>query len=290
METRSNILLVAIVGGLLIAGLLAFAYYLAFGSGSYDADYEIRFSESVSGLEEGAAVTMSGVTVGRVSSIRLDPRNPGDSLVTVSLDEDLPLRSGMRADISRSLMDGSAELFLVPSSEGILINPKGREVGVIASVAGSRSRDPASEAMDVTAKLDQAVRSLDASGQKKVAETLAETADRTAGWERAVSKFGEGVSARKLERAASGIAEVGHGVGKLQRSVETSRDDVARLRSDIREFGNGAGNFADSVEAERNSVQRASKQVQNVDKTVREVREGVSSVKDSIEKVLPEDQ
>lgn len=290
METRSNILLVAIVGGLLVAGLLVFIYYLAVGSGSYDAEYEIRFSKSVSGLEQGAPVTMSGVTVGRVSSIRLDPRNPGDTLIVVTLDEDLPLRSGVHADISRSLMDGSAELFLVPSSEGILINPKGREVGVIASVAGSRSRDPASEAMDVTAKLDQAVRSLDASGQKKVAETLAETADRTAGWERAVSKFGEGVSARKLERAASGIAEVGHGVGKLQRSVETSRDDVARLRSDIREFGNGAGNFADSVEAERNSVQRASKQVQNVDKTVREVREGVSSVKDSIEKVLPEDQ
>lgn len=44
METRSNILLVAIVGALLIAGLLAFSYYLAVGTESFDARYEIRFS------------------------------------------------------------------------------------------------------------------------------------------------------------------------------------------------------------------------------------------------------
>lgn len=290
METRSNILLVAIVGGLLIAGLLAFIYYLAFGAGSYDANYEIRFSKSVSGLEQGAPVTMSGVAVGRVSSIRLDPRNPGDSLVTVAVDEDVPLRSGVRADISRSLMDGSAELFLIPSSEGVLINPKGRDIGVIASVAGSPSRDPAREAMDVTAKLDEAVRSLDGSGQKKVAETLAETANRTAAWERAVSKFAQGIPSRQLERAASSIADARDGADKLQRSVESSRDDVARLRSGIREFGNGAGNFADSVEARRTSVKKASKQMQNADKTVREARDGVSNARDAVEKLLPEDR
>jgi len=290
METRSNILLVAIVGALLIAGLLAFTYYLAVGTGSYDARYEIRFSKSVSGLEKGVAVTMSGVTVGRVSSIRLDPRNPGDSLVVVALDEDLPLRSGARADISRSLMDGTAELVLIPSSKGALINPEGRETGVIASVAGSRSRDPAREAMDVTGKLDEAVRSLDASGQKKVAEMLAETADRTARWERAVSNFAEGISSRKLNRAASKMAKAGEAADKLGRSVESSRDDVVRLRSDIREFGDGARDFGESVEAKRGSVKKASRQLQGANKTVREARDGVSSVTGAVDKVLPEDR
>ncbi|HVM23014.1 MAG TPA: MlaD family protein [Sphingomicrobium sp.] len=290
METRSNILLVAMVGGLLIAGLLAFTYYLAFGTGSYDARYDIRFRKSVSGLEQGGAVTLSGVTVGRVSSIRLDPRNPGDSLVTVALDEELPIRSGVRADISRSLMDGSAQLFLIPSSEGILVNPKGRENGVIAAVGGSRSRDPAREAMDVTAKLDQAVRSLDSSGQKKVAETLAEAAGRTAGWERAVSDFADGISLRNLERAALSIADVGDGAERLQRTVESSRDDVVRLRSEIREFGNGARDFAETVEAQRDSVRKASRQLQGVNKAVQEAGDGISSVRDTVEKGLPEDR
>lgn len=96
METRSNVLLVAIVGGLLFAALLAFTYYLAMGTGSFAARYEIRFSKSVSGLTEGAPVEMQGVTVGRVERIALDPGIPGLTRVRVAIDEDLPLRRGVR--------------------------------------------------------------------------------------------------------------------------------------------------------------------------------------------------
>lgn len=138
---------------------------------------------------------MSGVTVERVSSIRLDPRNPGDSLVTVSLDEDVPIRSAVRADIA----DGRNRRTLpYPFVAGHPDPPEGRRDRSDRIRRRLPSREPAREAMDVTGKLDQADRSLDASGQKMVAETLAETADRTVRWERAVSIFAEGISSQKL--------------------------------------------------------------------------------------------
>lgn len=119
---------------------------------------------------------------------------------------------------------------------------------------------------------------------------LAQTAGRTAGWGRAASNFAGRISSRQVNRAASSIADTSEAADKLRRSVESSRDDVARLRSDIREFGQGAGDFADSIEGQRVGVQNASKRVQESHKTVREARTGVLGVREAVEKVLPEDQ
>lgn len=285
METRSNILLVAIVGGLLLAGLLAFTYYLGVGTGSYDARYEIRFSKSVSGLTEGAPVAMQGVTVGRVETIELDPLEPGSTRVVVAVNENLPLYSGVRADISRAFMDGSASVMLLPSRYGPRIKPDGNELARIEAVGGGRNRDPAAEAMEMTGKLDKAVESLDAEGQARISQSIARTVDQTAGWERGVSRFFDGFPKQKIKSAARGISNASKTAERLNRSMQSADDDIAKVRGDIRDVGEGAEGFAKSVDKARPGVRSVSGKLKRSDEPVRDVRRVVEGVKDKVEPI-----
>lgn len=285
METRSNILLVAIVGGLLLAGLLAFTYYLGVGTGSYDARYEIRFSKSVSGLTEGAPVAMQGVTVGRVETIELDPLEPGSTRVVVAVNENLPLYSGVRADISRAFMDGSASVMLLPSRYGPRIKPDGNELARIEAVGGGRNRDPAAEAMEMTGKLDKAVESLDAEGQARISQSIARTVDQTAGWERDVSRFFDGFPKQKIKSAARGISNASKTAERLNRSMQSADDDIAKVRGDIRDVGEGAEGFAKSVDKARPGVWSVSGKLKRSDEPVRDVRRVVEGVKDKVEPI-----
>lgn len=285
METRSNILLVAIVGGLLLAGLLAFTYYLGVGTGSYDARYEIRFSKSVSGLTEGAPVAMQGVTVGRVETIELDPQDPGSTRVIVAINEDLPLHRGVRADISRALMDGSASLILLPSRDGPLINPQGDELGRIVSVGGTRDRDPAVQAMSIVGELDRAADSLDAEGQTKISRSIARTVDRTAAWEQDVSRFFDGFPKKKIKNAARGMSDASEAAERLNRSMQSADEDIAKVRGDIRDFGSGAAKFGRDVDAARPGVRSASEKLKKTDDGVRSLRRKVETTTDKVQPV-----
>ena len=288
METRSNVKLVAAVVGLLLFGLMIFTYYLSNASGSFDAIYQIRFGKSVSGLSVGSTVKMSGVPVGRITAIAIEPDRPGAVLITVALDENLPIRRGVRADISRSLMDGDAVLVLLPSSKGPLVNPVKRgEMGRIASVADNENRDPANEAMQIARKLDEAVKGLDADGQAKIGTALARTVDRTADWEKNVSRFTEAISSQKVKRISSDVAGAGEAANRLRLSIDTSDDDVVKVRSEIREFGAGTDSVARSLEEARPGVRSVSRDLGEARRTISDVRSGVSDVKERVDETLP---
>lgn len=285
METRSNILLVAIVGGLLFATLLAFTYYLAMGTESFGARYEIRFSKSVSGLNEGSPVEMQGVTVGRVESIELETRDPGSTRVIVAIDEELPLRQSVRADISRAFMDGSASIVLLPSPDGPLINPEGKRIARIESVAGGRNRDPSAEALEVAGKLDQAVESLDSDGQAKISKRIAQTVEKTAGWERGVADFFDGFPKHKIRNAADGISRARETAERVNRFMPSAEGDVRKVRSDIRDFGEAADKAADSIADARPGVRSTSESLQKSDEPVRGVRRTVGDLKEKARQI-----
>lgn len=53
--------------------------------------YELSTAESVSGLNEQAAVRFRGINVGKVTQIGFDPRNKGHVLLRISVDKAVPL-------------------------------------------------------------------------------------------------------------------------------------------------------------------------------------------------------
>jgi phospholipid/cholesterol/gamma-HCH transport system substrate-binding protein len=55
-------------------------------------EYPVRFEGSVAGLSPGSPVRYNGIDVGRVDSVRIDPKKPSGVLVTISLVEGTPLR------------------------------------------------------------------------------------------------------------------------------------------------------------------------------------------------------
>lgn len=289
METRSNLKLVAGVAGLLLFGLMMAIYFLSSAAGSFDALYQIRFGKDVSGLSAGSTVTMSGVPVGRVTGISVDQDNPESVLITVALDEKLPIRQGVKADISRSLMNGDAALVLVPSSEGSLVNPAGPgEIGRIASAEGDKSRDPAQEAAQIARKLDDAVKGLDAKGRAKIGISLAETVERTAQWEAGVVRLTNDIPTRKVKSITSGLADAGKTADRLRGSIASSDDEVAKANSEIRKFGAGADSFSRSLEEARPSIQAASRDARRTSETIKEIRGSVSDAKERVNEALPD--
>ncbi len=86
--------------------------------------YEVYFSGSVSGLNEGSTVRYLGVNVGRVSHIRLDSRDPKRVQVIIELDASTPVKPSTLARLS---MQGVTGLLFIDLSQATVdsrgINP-----------------------------------------------------------------------------------------------------------------------------------------------------------------------
>jgi phospholipid/cholesterol/gamma-HCH transport system substrate-binding protein len=105
METRAHY--VAVGTFVLTMVLLAFAAVLWMGRAElttqYD-HYDIYFTGPVTGLSKGAAVDYSGVPIGRVSEIHLEP----DQLirVTVEIETGVVIKTNDRATVESNLLSG----------------------------------------------------------------------------------------------------------------------------------------------------------------------------------------
>ncbi len=100
--------------------------------------YEVYFTGSVSGLNEGSTVRYLGVNVGRVSRIRLDGRDPKRVQVIVELDKSTPVKP---TTLARLTMQGVTGLLFIdlaqaqPDARGINPEVESDRYPVIRSVA-----------------------------------------------------------------------------------------------------------------------------------------------------------
>lgn len=69
---------------------------------------------SVSGLRVGADVEIAGVTVGRVTSIRLDEKNHADAIVSMRIKKGVPLGDDVIASVKTSGLIGDKYIMLSP--------------------------------------------------------------------------------------------------------------------------------------------------------------------------------
>lgn len=113
METRANHLLVGGFVLLFIAGLFGFVIWLAKFQGEVSlSTYRIVFEDSVSGLAVGSAVRYSGVRVGAVTEIRLDPERPGRVIVLVELQDAVPIKEDIVASLELEGITGGRYVLL----------------------------------------------------------------------------------------------------------------------------------------------------------------------------------
>ncbi|HTS94356.1 MAG TPA: MlaD family protein [Stellaceae bacterium] len=136
METRANYVL---VGSFVLAVLLGmFVSVLWLAGAQFNrqfAYYDIFFTGSVTGLSVGAPVNYNGVSIGKVTEIRLDPTNPDQVRVTVELDSLAPIKSDSVASLE---LTGITGVYYVEVGGGTreappILKQEGQRYPVIAS-------------------------------------------------------------------------------------------------------------------------------------------------------------
>jgi phospholipid/cholesterol/gamma-HCH transport system substrate-binding protein len=113
METRSNHILVGSVVLAMIVAVVLFVVWLAQAAGDQDKKYDIFF-KGVEGLANGSVVTFSGVPVGQVESINLQPADPEHIRVRITTDDDTPVPIGTTATIKGVGFTGVSQIQLDP--------------------------------------------------------------------------------------------------------------------------------------------------------------------------------
>lgn len=117
METRAAYVAVGGFVLALVAGLAIAALWFAHGQlARPQTRYDIYFASVVSGLVDGSAVQISGVQVGRVTAVTLDPNNPQRVRVTIEVSADAPIRSDSVASIETQALTGGAWVSITPGA------------------------------------------------------------------------------------------------------------------------------------------------------------------------------
>jgi phospholipid/cholesterol/gamma-HCH transport system substrate-binding protein len=113
METRAHHLVIGLFTVIAVIAALGFALWL--GKAATDQEvtyYEVGFDRPVGGLDTGNAVLFSGIRVGDVADLRLDPDDPRLVRALIRIDADIPVREDTRAGLTLANITGSMNIQL----------------------------------------------------------------------------------------------------------------------------------------------------------------------------------
>jgi len=116
MENKSH----AFAAGLfaLLLGVAAFiALYWLGGESEAMHDYVVVTKQDIGGLNPQAQVRYRGIRVGKVSDIRIDPEDSSNILITISVQDDVPLTKGTVAKLNYQGVTGLAHILLLESGK-----------------------------------------------------------------------------------------------------------------------------------------------------------------------------
>ena len=113
METRANYVLIGTFSIVVVALLIGFALWAAkFASDSEWREYDVVFSEAVTGLGIGGTVQYNGITVGAVRKMVIDPVDPEKVLVRIRIDASTPIKIDTEAQLAIVGLTGISQIQL----------------------------------------------------------------------------------------------------------------------------------------------------------------------------------
>jgi phospholipid/cholesterol/gamma-HCH transport system substrate-binding protein len=294
VETRSNKILVSFVVALVLAAILAFTLWMTANRRSSGRPYDIVIERSVSGLLVGSPVTFSGVPVGRVNSVRLDPVRPGAVRVRIDItDDDLPITEGTVANLKGDLLFGTTLLSLAresPSNRPILARA-GQDAPLIPLQSGGLGDvvgDPAPMVESIAFATDRLLAATTPEQQRLLTERI-ENMERTSA---EIAAQGDVLGARvgparqsMRDTTASAAASAKQArlmragldqrsrtaTRDMQASLAAAREATATLNARLQAARPGAQGFSTSVAASGAQIKGA--------------REGVGALKEQVQAV-----
>jgi phospholipid/cholesterol/gamma-HCH transport system substrate-binding protein len=242
---------VLVLGGVLIAGVL----WLASG-GAIRKNYDLYLAimdESVGGLNLNAPVKYSGVDVGKVRDIRLEPGNPERVNLLFAIERGTPIKEDTVAVLK---IQGLTGIAYVELSGGT------REAPPLTATAGSdypviRTKPSLSARLEnvlttVLAKLDSTSNTINAilSEENRAAFTRAladiATVANTIAARKSTLDAGIANAARTFENASRATAQVGPAIDRIGRSA----DAIEKMGNEVARTSASAGTTVDSVGAD----------------------------------------
>jgi len=107
METKANYVLIGAFTLLTAVLLLLFGLWAAkYSSEKNWQQYQVIFTEPVTGLSEGSAVQYNGIAVGTVETLNLAPKDPRQVVALLKLRADAPVKVDTRAKLSITGLTG----------------------------------------------------------------------------------------------------------------------------------------------------------------------------------------
>jgi phospholipid/cholesterol/gamma-HCH transport system substrate-binding protein len=227
METRSNHVLVGgVVLGLLV-GLLVFIVWLAGFTSTSEKRYDIFFKTSVDGLAKGSAVTFSGVPVGKIEKIQLQPDSPEFVRVRITVDQNTPVLQGTTATIAGVGFTGVSQINLVGAIRGAppITDPGPDGVPVIPTKPGALGEllSSAPELLERISTLTEHLNDLlDDKNQKSISGILANV-NRLSG---ALADRGPDIATALAETKVA-IAQVGDAAQQIGTLAQSTNGMIA---------------------------------------------------------------
>jgi phospholipid/cholesterol/gamma-HCH transport system substrate-binding protein len=117
METRANYVLIGAFTLLAAAATLAFALWAArYTTTVAWTDYEVRFSQAVTGLATGSTVQYNGINVGTVRELFLAPEDPRQVVARIRIRADAPVKEDTVARLTLAGLTGTTFITLTGGS------------------------------------------------------------------------------------------------------------------------------------------------------------------------------
>jgi phospholipid/cholesterol/gamma-HCH transport system substrate-binding protein len=178
METNARYVLIGLFSLLAAGGAVLFALWL--GKASLDSsyhEYEVVFSEAVSGLSIGSPVQFSGIKVGDVQRLRLDPQDPRKVLVRIRVAANTPVRQNTVAKLTLAGITGTSFIQLSSGAAGsppLLASESGKVPRIIAepSPISRLMTDGKDLVTSVSELLANANRMFSAENVERISQTL----------------------------------------------------------------------------------------------------------------------
>jgi phospholipid/cholesterol/gamma-HCH transport system substrate-binding protein len=294
VETRSNKFLVSFIVALVLAAILAFTLWMTANRRSSGRPYDIVIERSVSGLVVGSPVTFSGVPVGRVNSVRLDPVRPGAVRVRIDItDDNLPLTEGTVATLKGDLLFGTALLSLQRESRSDrpLLARAGEEAPIIPLQSGGLGDvvgDPTPMVESIAFATDRLLAATTPEQQRLLTARIEEM-ERTSGEIAAQGDvLGSRIApARQSLRDTTASATASAKQARLMRQGldQRSRTATRDMKASLAAARQATATLNTRLQASRPGVQGFSTAVAASGEQIAGAREGIGALKDQVQAV-----
>ena len=226
MYSRVNYTIVGIFVLLFGAGLVGFTFWLAkYGIKNEYNLYKLEMRESVSGLSKDSTVRFKGVDIGRVSEIRINPKNIEEIDVYLKIRSDVPIKEDMTAHTEMLGITGLLAIEIDGGSNSSkLLTSKNGEVPVIKTTPSwfaKTSKGLGNMAENLTDLIQKAEKLLSDENLETFGNVLKNTNKMTA---KAIGTFDE-----------------------LNTTIQVYRETAIKLTNDIRKAGSDFGRITDDT-------------------------------------------